>query len=316
MPASDLTAVVLNWRTPDLTVRAVRALIGDGVSPQRVVVVDNASGDGSAERLSAELAGSPILALEENIGFARANNAGASSLPATGGYLFVNSDAFVHLPGSIESLLAAVRRRGVAIAVPRLRNEDLTLQPNVVPISTPLPELFRASGLSRFVPNRVQPRLGTHWDHSRSRFIQAAIGPVLMVRADAWHRLGGFDERRFMYAEDLELFRRAARLGWRSRFVAEAEFVHLGGGSAGQVWSDPQRAERVARAEAQMIREHLGPVQRRITLGLMAAGVGGRAVFHQARGNRALAETQRAWLRGYLARGGSERAPDLPKPGA
>src|SRR6202007_694727 len=106
----------------------------------------------------------------------------------------------------------------VGIAVPRLLNEDLTLQPNVMPLSRPLPELVRASGLSGLVPNRFQPSLGTHWDHARSREIQPAIGPVLLVRAEAWHKLGGFDEQRFMYAEDLDLFWRAARLGWRSRF--------------------------------------------------------------------------------------------------
>src|SRR5205085_1249003 len=118
-----LTAVVLNWRTPEQTVRAVSALLGDGVPEERIVVVDN------------------------------------------------------------------------------------------------------ASGLSRFVPNRLQPALGTHWDHAESRLIHAAKGAVLLVRGTAWAALGGFDERLFMYAEDLDLFRRAASAGWRARFVAEAEFV-------------------------------------------------------------------------------------------
>jgi N-acetylglucosaminyl-diphospho-decaprenol L-rhamnosyltransferase len=294
-----LTGVVLNWRTPELTLRAARALIADGLPADRLVVVDNASGDGSVERFEAELAASTILPLDENVGFARANNLGAAAL-AGDAYLFVNSDAFVHAPGSVARLLDTLDDPRVGLAVPRLLNEDGSLQPSVVPISTPLPELVRASGLSRLVPNGLQPALGTHWDHSTSRRIQAAIGAVILARADAWRGLGGFDEQRFMYAEDLDLFRRARELGWRSRFVADAEFVHLGGASSRQRWGNPQRAERVARAEGAMVRDHLGPVRSRVTIGLMAAGVGARAAYHRMRGRHDAAAEQRAWLRGYL----------------
>src|SRR5207247_491002 len=76
----DVTAVVLNWRTPEHAVRAVRALVDDGLPAERAVVVDNASGDGSVERFRAELPATRIVALDENVGFARGNNAGAAAL--------------------------------------------------------------------------------------------------------------------------------------------------------------------------------------------------------------------------------------------
>jgi hypothetical protein len=297
----ELTAVVLNWRTPGHTVRAVSALRSDGVPAERIVVVDNASGDDSPEQIAAGAPGTKLLALEENVGFARANNAGARVLPARHAYLIINSDAFVHARGSVAALLDALRDPELGIAVPRLRNPDLSLQPSVAPLSTPLPELVRASGLSRWVPNRWQPALGTHWDHSHSRAIQAAVGPVLLVRAQAWEQLGGFEERLFMYAEDLDLFRRAARLGWSARFIAEAEFVHLGGASAVKRWASAERSHRVARAEAQVIGSHLGPCRARLTLALMAAGVGGRGLISVLRGDRAAAAMYLGWLRGYSA---------------
>jgi GT2 family glycosyltransferase len=297
---SDATAVVLNWRTPDHTVRAGRALLVDGIPAERLVVVDNGSGDGSAEVLRRELPGCRLLALPENVGFARGNNLGAHELPGRA-FLFVNSDAFVHRPGSVGRLLHSTDAERIGLAVPRLLNEDLTLQRSVVPTSAPLPELVRASGLSRFVPNRLQPFLGTHWDHGESRAIQAAIGAVVAVRADAWKALGGFDEREFMYAEDIDLFWRARELGFEVRFVVDAEFVHLGNASGGRRWSDPARAERVARAEAAMIREHLPPGQATVTLGLMALGVGARAVVRGAQRRRDEAATLRATLRGYGA---------------
>jgi N-acetylglucosaminyl-diphospho-decaprenol L-rhamnosyltransferase len=301
MTLDDVTAVVLNWRTPEHAVRAVRRLVDDGLPAERAVVVDNASGDGSVDRFRAELPAATIVALDANVGFARGNNAGAAALPGRA-YLFVNSDAFVHRPGSVGRLVEAISTPEVGIAVPRLLNEDLTLQPSVVPNSAPLPELVRTSGLSRFVPNRWQPAVGTHWDHSESRSIQAATGAVLAVAGGAWQALRGFAEARFMYAEDLDLCWRARELGWEVRFLADAEFVHLGSASAGRRWSDPERAERVARAEAAMIREHLAPGRAALTLALMAAGVGGRAVVRRALGDPKGAATLRGWWRGY--RGG------------
>ncbi|HEX6702188.1 MAG TPA: glycosyltransferase family 2 protein [Gaiellaceae bacterium] len=295
----DATAVVLNWRTAEHTIRSVRALLAEGLAPEQIVVVDNASGDGSVARIQAELPLSP-LALDENLGFARGNNAGARKRPAAA-YLFVNSDAFVHAPGSVPRLLEAVREPRVGLAIPRLLNEDLTLQPSVVPTSSPLPELVRASGLSRFVPNRMQPSVGTHWDHGESRAVQAATGAVIAVRDAAWAALGGFTEHRFMYAEDLDLFWRAGELGWETRFVADAEFVHLGGASTSARWTDAERAERVARAQAAMIREHLTRSRATLTLALMALGVGGRALVYRALGDRAASKTMIGWLRGYTA---------------
>jgi N-acetylglucosaminyl-diphospho-decaprenol L-rhamnosyltransferase len=303
MAADHLTAVVLNWRTPELTERAARALIDDGVPPERVVVVDNGSGDGSPERLGAALPGCRLLALPDNIGFARAINAGARELPARGAYLLVNSDAFVQRPGSVGALLETMQDDpACGAAVPRLRNEDGTVQPSVYPLSTPLPEAVRGLGLSRVVPDRLAPALGAHWSHAQSRRIQSAVGAVMLLRAAAWRQLDGLDESHDMYAEDLDLFWRLWRRGWHTRFVAGAEFTHLGGGSSRLRWEDPDRAARVAAAEAAMLRRQLPRWRAAATISLMAGGVGARAVARRLLGHREAADTLAAWRRGYLSR--------------
>ena len=100
MGAEELTAVVLNWRTPELTRRAVESLIEDGVPAARIVVVDNGSGDGSAadaRRGPARAYGSWLS--RRTSGSRAATTAGAAALPGAG-YLFVNSDAFVARAGS------------------------------------------------------------------------------------------------------------------------------------------------------------------------------------------------------------------------
>ena len=296
-----ISAVVLNWRTPDLTIRAVRALAGDGVPLERIVVVDNGSPDDSFARFGEELGGAVLVRLEENVGFARGNNVGARALPGSA-FLFVNSDAFVHRPGSVERLERALDDPRVGVVAPRLLNPDGTLQRSVVPLTTPAVAAVRASGLSRLVPNRLQPGWSTHWDHSESREIEAANGAVLLVRREAFDALGGFDERTHMYAEDIDLCWRARRLGWSVRFCHDAEFVHLGAGSSGGNERDPARAERVGAAEADMLARNLSPVAARLAVGLTAAGLAGRAVAFRALGRPEAAAAARATLRGLRSR--------------
>ena len=295
-----ITAVVLNWRTPDLTIRCVHSLADDGVPLERIVVVDNGSADNSFARFGEELRGAVLVRLEENVGFARGNNIGAQALPAAA-YLFVNSDAFVDRPGSVERMRRALDDPRVGVVAPRLVNEDGSLQPSVVPLTTPAVAAVRASGLSRLVPNRFQPRWSTHWDHSESREIQAANGAVLLVRRETFDALGGFDESSHMYAEDLDLCWRARRLGRAVRFVHDARFVHLGAGSSGGDERDPGRAERVAAAEAAMLSRNLSPARARLASGVVAAGLAARAIaFHLLRRPTAAAE-MRASLRGLRA---------------
>lgn len=293
-----LTTVVLNWNQPELTERAVRHLLDDGLLAERVVVVDNASTDGSWERFRERLAGCTLVRIEENVGFARGNNAGARALGGEA-YLFVNSDAFVYRPGSARALLSALDRPRVGVAVPRLLNEDLGLQPSVSPAPRPAEALVRASGLSRFVPNDRQPRWSTHWDHGRSREVENAVGAVMLVRGTTWDEVGGFPEPSFMYAEDLGLCMAARRRGWSVWFTAEAEFVHLGGGSSCARWSSEARAERVGRANAALVRQHLSPRRADLTLAIMRTGFAARLAAWTLAGRSDAAGEQRGLLRGY-----------------
>ena len=303
MSKMELSVVILNWNTADFTIRSVTSLESDGVPRSRIVVVDNGSTDDSVEQFERELDGVVLVRVEQNMGFARASNLGARTLPGSS-YLFVNSDAFLHRPGSVDRLVAALEDPHVGIVAPRVLNMDGTLQPSVVPLSTPGVALIRATGASRLVPNRWQPSWSTHWDHSTSREIQAANGAVLLVRAETFDALDGFDERMHMYAEELDLFWRARRLGWRGWFVHDAEFLHVGAGSTGGDRMDPARAERIGRSEAAMLRRNLSPASARLTLAFMAGGLQARRAWFRARRNDPAAAEMEGSLRG-LAEGRS-----------
>jgi N-acetylglucosaminyl-diphospho-decaprenol L-rhamnosyltransferase len=297
----SIVAVIPNWGTPDFTIRAADCLIQDGVPPERIVVVENGSGDDSYDRLRSRLPDCLLIGFDENVGYGRAVNAGASALRGSA-YLLLNNDAFVHRPGSIAAMVDALEDESVGIVAPRLLNEDLTLQPSVVPASSPAVALARASGLSRLVPNRWQPSWGTRWDHAGARAIHAAMGAVFLVRGKVWRGLGGFDERIYMYAEDLDLCWRARKLGWKVWFTPAAEFLHLHHASTKRHWTPAEQAERIGRSESAIIREHLGRLSGLATIGCIAAGLAVRWPLYALAGNRHATERLRGSLRGLLGR--------------
>jgi GT2 family glycosyltransferase len=300
-PLRSATAVVVNWDLADLTIRCVRGLVAEGLPAKRVVIVENGSTAESTSRLRSELPGCRLVLLERNIGYARASNAGARELEGDV-YLLVNNDAFVERPGSVRRLVESLRHDGVGIAVPRLLNDDLTLQPSVAPISTPANALVRATGLSRFIPNRWQPRWSTYWDHERSQLVDAAKGTVTAVRGELWRELGGYVERDLMFSEDLDLCWRARKRGWRTWFERDAEFVHLGNATVSRSRSDTTRVELVSRSDATMIRNELSPGSAALVIGFLALGFAARIAFFALARKPERASWARASLRGYLGR--------------
>ncbi len=295
----SLVTVVVNWRTPDLTIRCVTALQEDGVPAHRIVVVDNGSSDDSVARFERELPACPLVRIEDNVGYARAANAGARVLTGAA-YLFVDNDAFVQREGSVAALVRCLDDHSVGVAAARLLAEDLTVQHSVYPIQTPAVALVLASGIGRLLPNRWQPRWGRHWDHSESRAISSASGAAMLVRAEAWQELVGFAEDALLYAEDIDLCWRANIAGWTVWFTTDAEFVHLSGGSTSSELDDVQSAEMIARAEVSMTRRNLGPVSASLVLSLSVLGSASRWLCYRAAGKRAGAAIALATLRGCL----------------
>ena len=300
-PLRSTTVVVVSWDAPELTIKCVTDLVGDGLPADRIVVVENGSAEESTARLRIALPKCRVVRLERNVGYARASNAGARSLEGDT-YLFVNNDAFVERPGSVRRLVESLARDDVGIAVPRLLNDDLTLQPSVAPISTPANAFVRATGLSRFIPNRWQPKWSTYWDHERSQLVDAAKGSVTAVRGGLWHELGGYAERDLMFSEDLDLCWRARKRGWRTWFERDSEFVHLGGATVGRTRTDTARVELVSRSDATMIRSELSPARAALVIGFLSVGFAARIGLFALARKPERARWARASLRGYLSR--------------
>jgi GT2 family glycosyltransferase len=296
---AELTVVVLNWGSPDLTIRCVRSLLADGVPPGRLVIMDNGSEDDSHAQFQAAFPDCVIQRIEHNVGFAKAANAGARMLDGDA-YLFVDNDAFVHRAGSVEALLRCLADDSVGIVMARILNEDLTLQRTVHPIQTPAVAFVLWTGLSRLLLGRHQPRWGRRWDHQESCRIAAASGVAMLVRGVLWDELGGYPEDELVYAEDLDLCWRAGKAGWSVWYTTAAEFVHRKSATIGRDLDRAQAAEQIGRAEASMTRRNLSTLSARTVLGIKVVGLGVRSLLLALVGRRNEAEVAWAELRGTL----------------
>ena len=222
MSLSRLTAIVVNWRTPDYTVRAVRALVADGFRSSG----SSCSTTAPATAASSDFA--PSCRAHSSWRCPRTPASRGRTTRARGACratITCSSTATrsCTVPAASRRSSTACRTSRSGSWRARLLNVDGTLQSSVAPLPSPAVAAVQASGLSRFVPDRWQPSWSAHWSHTEEREVEAAIAAALLVRGAAWDELGGFDESAFMYAEDRDLC-------WRARLAGVARVVHPAGG--------------------------------------------------------------------------------------
>lgn len=226
----DVSAVIVNWNTRDLLCRCLDSLAGaeDGLHLQ-VIVVDNASSDGSQEIVRMEYPWVTLLVNSINAGFARANNQGATLADAPL-LLLVNSDTTLQ-PGALSAAAAYMRDHpGVAIAGLQLLNDDLTLQPS----GKRFPTLFSTIMGLLPIPERWRVAYDRHRnarDYARTTEVDEVSGAALIVRRDVFAALGGFDEGFYFFGEDIDLCWRAVEDGWRVAYLPQAQAIHSWGGA-------------------------------------------------------------------------------------
>lgn len=219
-----IAVVIVSFEAREALLAALDAMERLGL-PAEVVVVDNASTDGSVDVVRARHPRARVLANPENVGFARACNQGwrASRAPIV---LFLNPDA-EPLPGAVEVLLGILEARPeVGLVGPRTRYPDGAVQVSTGPDLSPLAELDQRR-LVRAVRRREAWALArAEARHAREHEPDWLSGSCLLVRRAVLEATGGFDEGFFLYQEDADLCRRARAAGWRVVFTPAAEVRH------------------------------------------------------------------------------------------
>ena len=272
--ASPVSAVVVSYNSAADLPDCLRSLRSEGVDD--VVVVDNASADGSVEVVAHVDPDARVLQTGANLGFGTAANRGVA-VTAGDHVLILNPDTVVE-PGTVKALSEALDRDpGLAAVGPRLENVDGSLYPSV----RRFPDLMVAFGHAFlglvWAANPATRRYRMlDWDHDQpSAAVDWVSGACVLVRRTAFDMVGGFDEAYFMYVEDVDLCWRLGQAGWRIGYEPAGRVVHALGGSSRLV---PYRM--IAEHHRSLLRfvskSSAGP--RRAILPLVAAGLGVRTM--------------------------------------
>ncbi|VFQ46488.1 glycosyltransferase family 2 protein [Desulfoluna butyratoxydans] len=230
---TDLSIIVVSFNTCELTRKCLACVRDHGGEVRReIIVVDNASTDGSPEMIEAEFPEVTLIRLPVNVGFAGGNNPGMKR--ASGRYiLLLNSDAFIE-DGVLEKTMAymdANPRTGILGC--RLTNPDGTLQPSARSLPGPINKFFHISGLAaRFPASRIFGKVDyTWWDHSTPRKVGWVVGAFFLIRRRTMETIGFLDDGYFLYFEEIDYCLAAQRAYWDVVFYPHASVVHIGGQS-------------------------------------------------------------------------------------
>jgi N-acetylglucosaminyl-diphospho-decaprenol L-rhamnosyltransferase len=226
-----LDVVIVAYRSRELLRECLGSLRAHPPAcPMAVVVVDNASGDGTPEMIASEFPEVELIASPGNLGFAAATNLGARRGSAP--YLLaLNPDTAV-TAGALDTVIAVLEEHpDVGIVGPRLERADGSLDHAARrSFPTPLSALGHFSGLGRRA--RASGRLAAYRAPDvESGPVDAVNGAFMLMRRSVFEGAGGFDEDYWMYMEDLDLSYRLAQTGWGSWYEPAATVMHVKGGT-------------------------------------------------------------------------------------
>jgi hypothetical protein len=255
----DLSVIIVSYKVPGLLDDCLASLFAQTQGLEyEVFVVDNAPGDGSAEMVRDKYPQVTLLEPDDNLGFAGGNNH-AAKRAAGRRLLLLNPDTVV-LDGAIQKLWAFAESKPEAgIVGGRTVRADGSLEPTCCWADPGLwPLLCKATGLNVLAKgSRLFDREAMGWwQRDDDRQVDIITGCFLMIERELWERVGGFDPRFFMYAEEVDLCWRVRNTGKEIWFAHEPEVIHLVGASAGK--ASGSRTIAVNKAILQLFHKHRG----------------------------------------------------------
>ena len=235
MDRPSIHVVIVNWNSGTQLKECLQsfATVAADAVMVRLTVVDNASVDGSCEGLEGVTSTPPaIIRNADNRGFGAACNQGAAGSDADY-LLFLNPDTRL-MAGSLElpaRYLQAPEHKAVGIAGIQLRDVDGHVARNTARTPTAWSAFGTSLGLDRLMPSLFPPHFVTEWAHDETQTVDQVMGAYFLVRRALFEVLGGFDERFFVYYEDLDFSVRAQAQGFSSVYLATAQAFHRGQGT-------------------------------------------------------------------------------------
>ena len=237
----DLTVCIVNWNSYDLLSKCLDSIFSTPCqSALEIIVVDNNSNDGGAEKLEISYPQIQLIRNMDNRGFGRANN---QAIPAGFGryYLFLNPDTLV-LDETFDNMVAFMdAHQDAAVATGKVYESDTRDQirisygdryPSLNVLL--LNDLVTLTGLRRLFPNSrlIQRCVWTGYNPEQEQIVAQVTGAFMCVRRQAIEEVGVFDEQFFMYMEETDWCYRFYQAGWRVYYTPASAIVHIGEGSS------------------------------------------------------------------------------------
>ncbi len=233
----ELSVTICSWNTREdlrLCLESLRRVRGE--VDFEVIVVDNASKDGSGAMVAEQFPEFRLLQQTENLGFCRGHNLALQERRGRDAML-LNSDTVVH-PGALRALMEVRRARPeVGILGPKLKNPDGSLQFSCRRFPNPIAAAFRNTFLGRWFPQNKFTReyLMQDWSHDQLREVDWLSGAAMIVTHEVIEKVGVLDPNLFMFCEDVDLCKRAWEQGFKVVYVPTGEITHAIGRSTDQV---------------------------------------------------------------------------------
>ncbi len=230
----DLSIIIVNYNVKEFLQNLLTSIQKSSLQiTKEIIVVDNASDDGSVEIIQEKFPDVKLIANKENIGFGNANNIGLKL--ASGKFiLLINPDAIVQ-EDTFQKLIEFFERTPDAgIAGCKVLNSDGTLQLACRRgFPGPWTSFTKVTGLSKLFPkNRLFARYNlTYLDENKTYEVDAISGAFMMLRREVYEKIGGFDPEFFMYGEDLDLCYRTQKAGFKVYYVHTTQIIHYKGES-------------------------------------------------------------------------------------
>lgn len=232
-----LSIILVSWNTCDMTRNALLSIYKETPGKDfEIIVVDNNSADNSVEMIKKEFTQVILIENKDNRGFGKANNQALKI--AQGDYImFLNTDVVV-LDGALNKLINYLDEHADVMMVgPRLLNKDLTFQHACRrTLPNPMNSFFHLFGLTKIFRNSkfINKYKQYAVDPEVTGPTEALSGAATMFRRRVYDEIGGFDERFFMYGEDLDFCKMVLDKGWKTVYVSGARIIHFGGQSSGK----------------------------------------------------------------------------------
>jgi N-acetylglucosaminyl-diphospho-decaprenol L-rhamnosyltransferase len=301
-----LLIVIVNYKTADLTIDCLQSVASEisTVPGTRVVVTDNLSGDGSAEKIQAAIDKhgwdwASLMPLPKNGGFAYGNNAAiAPALKADDPprYVYLLNPDTIVLPDALSTLVKFLDTHpDVGIAGGRAVNPDWSVRNSAFRFHSVLGELEGSIRLG-LVSRMLSKHIVATTPPSQSEKVDWVSGASMMIRREVFDKIGLLDEGYFMYFEETDFCLRAAKAGFPTWYVPSSKIIHLVGQSSGVTGAKRTQKRRPAywfESRHRYFRVHYGAIKTLVADVLWAGGFAVSSVLTKLRGKP---RTDPPWL--------------------